>query len=140
MGMDGMLEDVTVSQRLIGRLLYFTHTRLDITFAIQHLSQFMQAPKKVHYEAALQIVRYVRQHPGKGIFLLASSKPVLNAYCDSDWASCLMTCRSVTGYCIKLGDSLICWKSKKQNTVSRSSAEAENGCMASIIAKLLVNY
>lgn len=81
---DRMLEDVTVYQRLIGRLLYLTHTRLDITFAVQHLSQFMQAPKKVHYEAVLRIVRYVRQYPGQGIFLSASSKLVLNAYCDLD--------------------------------------------------------
>lgn len=134
---DRMLEDVTVYQRLIGRLLYLTHTRLDITFAVQHLSQFMQAPKKVHYEAVLRIVRYVRQYPGQGIFLSASSKLVLNAYCDLDWASCLMTRRSVTGYCIKLGDSLICSKSKKQNIVSRSSVEAKYRCMASIVAELV---
>ncbi|KAG8480521.1 hypothetical protein CXB51_024618 [Gossypium anomalum] len=99
--LDGMLEDVTVYQRLIGILLYLTHTRPDITFAVQHLSQFMQAPKKVHYEATLQIVR------------------------------------SITGYCIKLGDSLICWKSKKQNTVSCSSAEAEYRYMASTVAELV---
>jgi hypothetical protein len=57
---DAELEDVGSYQRLVGKLLYLTITRPDISFAVQVLSQFMQQPKQSHLEAALRVVKYIK--------------------------------------------------------------------------------
>nr|XP_016477798.1 PREDICTED: uncharacterized mitochondrial protein AtMg00810-like [Nicotiana tabacum] len=134
---DEDLEDRRVYQRLIGRLLYLAITRPDISFAVQVMSQFMNTPKQSHYEEVLRVVKYVKDSPGHGLLMSNKTSGKVTVFCDADWASCSMTRKSVTGYCIKLGDSIISWKSKKQSTVSRSSAEAEYGSMATAVAELV---
>ncbi|KAE8667521.1 Protein QUIRKY [Hibiscus syriacus] len=131
------LVEKSVYQRLIGRLIYLTYTRPDITFAVNLLSQFMKQPKRSHMEAALRVVKYVKKEPGQGILLKSSSIYQLLAYCDSDWGSCPMTRKSMTCFYIKIGDSLVSWKSKKQNVVARSSAEAEYRAMAVVTSELV---
>ncbi|KAK4401408.1 Retrovirus-related Pol polyprotein from transposon RE2 [Sesamum angolense] len=124
-------------RRLIGRLLYLGFTRPDISFAVQQLSQFLQAPRTSHWDAALHVLRYLKGTPSTGLFFSSSSSSQLTAYSDASWASCLDSRRSITGYCIFLGTSLVSWKTKKQATVSRSSAEAEYRSMASTVCELL---
>ncbi|XP_018624004.1 uncharacterized mitochondrial protein AtMg00810-like [Nicotiana tomentosiformis] len=131
---DEELEDIGSYQKLIGKLLYLTITRPNLSFAVQVLSQFMQHPKQSHWDATLRVVRYVKVAPCLGILLGTWPIDTLSAYCDSDWASCPNTRRSVTWYVIKLGDSLLSWKSKKQQTVSQSSAEAEYRSLAAAAA------
>lgn len=96
----------------------------------------MQAPRTDQWEAALRVVRYLKNNPGQGIFLKARCDLHISAYCDSDWASCPKTRRSLTGYFVKLGESPIAWKMKKQHTVSRSFAEAEYRSMATTCCEL----
>ncbi|XP_016740321.2 uncharacterized mitochondrial protein AtMg00810-like [Gossypium hirsutum] len=131
-----LTEEKGIFQKLIGGLIYLTHTRPDTTYALHHLSQFMQQPKRSHLEAALRVVRYIKKDPRQGILLAASSSYQLNAYCESDWPSYPMTRRSITGFCNKLGNSLISQRSKKQNTIARSPAEVEYKSMAITVAKL----
>ncbi|XP_026429105.1 uncharacterized protein LOC113325087 [Papaver somniferum] len=86
--------------------------------------------------SALRVLRYLKSHPGQGIVLRKDSALPLTAYCDSDWASCPLSRRSLTGYFIFLGGSPISWKTKKQHTISRSSAEDEYRSMAHTCSEL----
>lgn len=131
------LEDPTQYRRLIGRLIYLTITRPELCYSVHILSQFMQSPRQPHWNAAVRVLRYLKQNPGQGIFLRKPTSLQLAGYCDSDWASCPTTRRSVTGYFVTLGGCPVSWKTKKQNTVSRSSAEAEYRAMASATSELL---
>ncbi|PKI54422.1 hypothetical protein CRG98_025209 [Punica granatum] len=119
------LPDPSCYHRLIGRLIYLTITRPELSYSIHILSQFMHRPKQLHWDAALRVLRYLKQSPGSGLLLHRPSSLFITAYCDSDWAACPMTRRSLTGYFILLGGCPISWKTKKQSTVARSSAEAE---------------
>jgi hypothetical protein len=64
------LDDPSSYRRLIGRLLYLTHTRPDISFSVQHLSQFVSKPLVPHYNAAMGILKYLKSAPANGIFYL----------------------------------------------------------------------
>ncbi|XP_055803494.1 uncharacterized mitochondrial protein AtMg00810-like [Solanum dulcamara] len=110
---DKLLDDPSKYQRLVGRLLYLTITRPDIAFAVQLLSQFMHSPKTSHMDAAMRVVRYVKQSAGLETLMAADSVNKLTAYYDADWASCPNNRNSITGYMVTYGNSLISWKSKK---------------------------
>ncbi|GJY17476.1 ribonuclease H-like domain-containing protein [Tanacetum coccineum] len=130
---DKVLDNITEYQKLIGKLIYLTHTRPDISYSVHCLSQFMHKHLRSHLKIALRVSRCMKSNPGKGVHIVRQPKASLEAFVDADWAKCLITYKSVTGFCIKLNGSLISWKSKKQHTLSKSSVEAEYKAMAQLL-------
>jgi len=88
-----------------------------------------------HLAALKRILCYVRGTLHLGLLLRPSSSSDLVVYIDVDWAGCPDTRKSTSGYAVFLSDNFISWSSKRQNTVSRSSAEAEYRAVADGVAK-----
>ena len=95
----------------------------------------MHDPHEPHLAALKRILCYVRGTLHLGLLLRPSTSTDLVVYTDADWAGCPDTRKSTLGYAVFLGDNLISWSSKRQNTVSRSNAEAEYRTVANGVAE-----
>ncbi|XP_068653982.1 uncharacterized mitochondrial protein AtMg00810-like [Aristolochia californica] len=134
-----LLPNITHYRQLVGKLLYLTLSRPDITFVVHKLTQFLAQPRLPH----------LKKSPGQGLLFSSNSSLQLRAYSDAcapvrlhafsyaDWGSCPDSRRSTTDCCIFIGDSLVSWKAKKQTTASRSSAEAEYKALSSTASELI---
>ncbi|GKB91632.1 ribonuclease H-like domain-containing protein [Tanacetum coccineum] len=125
----------TLYRSLAGALQYLTFTRPGLSYAVQQLCLYMHDPREPHFHAMKLVLRYLRGTTDLGLQLFRSSTSQLTAYSDAEWASCPATRRSTSGYCVFLGDNLLTWSSKRQETLSRSSAEAEYRGVANAVAE-----
>ncbi|RVW44415.1 Retrovirus-related Pol polyprotein from transposon RE1 [Vitis vinifera] len=123
---------------IVGALQYATITRPDITYSVNRVCQFMQAPLTAHWKAVKRILRYLAGTLHHGLHLQHSSNSYLNitGFCDADWASDVDDRHSTSGYCLFLGPNLVSWHSRKQHTVSKSSTEAEYRSVATLVAEI----
>ena len=124
-------------QRLVGKLIYLSHTRPDITYAVNVVSQFMHDPRKAHMDVVERILRYLKSTPGKGILFSNHGNLKVEGYTDADWAGSRNDRRSTSGSFTFVWGNLVTWRSKKQQVVARSSAEAEFRGMALGVCELL---
>ncbi|XP_075483696.1 secreted RxLR effector protein 161-like [Primulina tabacum] len=123
---DGVAKiDAKLYRSLVGSLIYLTNTRPDIVYPVSLISRFMHDPSKLHYAAAKRILRYLQGTRKLGIKYVKENKNQLIGFTDSDWAGSLDDRKSTSRYVFCLGTKVIAWASKKQKTVSLSSAEAE---------------
>ena len=72
-------------QRLVGKLIYLSHTRPNIAFAISLVSQFMHNPKEDHPQAVFRILRYLKGSPGRGLIFSKQDKSLdVEAFTDAN--------------------------------------------------------
>ena len=89
-------------QQLVRRLIYLSHTKLDITFAISLVSQFMHNPTKEHMLAIRKIPCYLKATLGKGILFNVRNKLNIKGFSYVDYVRSMTDRRSTSGYCVFL--------------------------------------
>ena len=129
--------DRKMYQRLVGRLIYLPHTRPDIAYTVSVISQFMHDPREINLHTTYRVLHYLKAHLGKGILFKKTSDIALAIYTSADFVRSPLDKWSTIGNCTFLGGNLVSWRSKKQNAVARSSAEAEFRAMAAGVCVLL---
>jgi len=97
----------------------------------------MHSPRRRHFDAVNQILRYLKSTPGKGLFFRKNEQRSVECFADADWAGSVEDSKSTTGYCTKVWGNVVTWKSKKQDVVARSSAEAEYRAIAQGVCELI---
>jgi hypothetical protein len=135
-GLKATPEDQQRYASLIGSLLYLANTtRPDIAYAVSVLSQFISDPSDDHWRGAKRVLRYLKSSVDLGLMFKSSDATVtgyaaavcgkqVTGYTDADFAACV-TRRSRTGYIFFVGETVVCWCSKKQNVIALSTCEAE---------------
>ena len=122
---------------MIGSLMYLLASRPDIQFSVCLCARYQADPKESHLTAVKRIIRYLKGTPNLGLYYPKCSGFDLKGYTDSDYAGCNMDRKSTSGSCQFLGGKLVCWSTKKQQSVAMSSAEAEYmaaaGCCANVL-------
>jgi hypothetical protein len=124
-GKETPLVESTLYRHLVGSLLYLTHSRPDLSYAVGVVSRFMQEMHELHWKVAKCILRYVQGTITFGIHYVADSTLYLIRLTDSNWVGDSIDRKSTSGYSLSFGSGPICWSSKKQTVIALSSAEAE---------------
>jgi hypothetical protein len=129
--------DISSFRGMVGSLLYLTASRPDIMFSTCLCARFQADPRESHLIAIKRIFRYLKGTPNLGIWYPKDTGIDLIGYSDADFAGCRIDRKSTTGTCQFLGNKLVSWFSKKQNSVSTSTAEAEYIAAGSCCAQIL---
>ncbi|KAJ9566375.1 hypothetical protein OSB04_002341 [Centaurea solstitialis] len=134
---NGNSVNITEYRGMISSLLYLTASRPDIMFSTCLCARFQADPKESHLNDVKRIFRYLKGTPNMGLWYPKDSGFDLIGYSDSDFAGSKLDRKSTTGSCQLLGGKLVSWSSKKQHSVSTSTAEAEYVAAESCCAQIL---
>ncbi|KAJ0440609.1 putative RNA-directed DNA polymerase [Helianthus annuus] len=129
---------------LVGGLIYLTHSRPDIAYAVGVISRFMHKPSVNHMGAAKRVLRYIAGSADLGLWYGKTGRVELAGYTDSDWANCVEDRKSLSANLFSIGTGAVSWCSKKQEVVALSTTEAEYiaataaSCQATWLRKILI--
>ena len=128
---------LTLYRSIIRSLLYLTASRPDIAFSVGVFARYQDAPKESHLTAVKQIIWYINETLNYGLWYSKDSNACLASYSDVDWARSMDDRKSTLGGCFYLGNNIVSWISKKQNSVSLFMAKAEYIAAGSCCTQLL---
>ncbi|XP_038902364.1 secreted RxLR effector protein 161-like [Benincasa hispida] len=131
------LSELYIYRNTIGALQYLTHIRSDITYVVNQLSQFLQTPTDVHWQAAKRVICYISGIKHYRLYFQPSHNLNVSAYSDADWVSNLDDRKSVAAYCTFVGNNIVSWSSRKQAVVAWSSTESEYRVLAHATSEVL---
>ncbi|CAI7786027.1 unnamed protein product [Closterium sp. NIES-53] len=113
---------------LVGCLMYLmTCTRPDLAYPLSLLVRYV-APsqhRKVHWDAAKRVLRYLCSTSGMGLVLGGRGSVVLIGHSEASWADDQATQRSSWGYTFSLVSGSVSWRSTRSSSVLGSSYEVE---------------
>ncbi|CAI7788798.1 unnamed protein product, partial [Closterium sp. NIES-53] len=113
---------------LVGCLMYLmTCTRPDLAYPLSLLARYVALGRhrKVHWDAAKRVLRYLCSTSGMGFVLGGRGPVVVIGHADASWVDDSATQRSSQGYTFSLGSGSVSWRSTRSSSVLSSSCEAE---------------
>ena len=121
----GKSVDPSLYKSMIGSLLYLTASRPDISYNVGVCARYQANPKESHMTALKRIIKYVKTTTEFGVWYNKDTSDILAGYSDADWAGNVDDRKSTSGGCFYVGNNLVSWMRKKQNSISLATAEAE---------------
>ena len=121
----GKSVDSSLYRSMIGSLLYLTSSRPDINYNVRVCARYQANPKESHMIALKRIIKYVKTTANIGVWYNKDTNDVLAGYSSTNWARNVDDRKSTLGGCFFVGNNLVSWFSKKQNSISLSTVEAK---------------
>lgn len=112
--MSAPLSDTTTYQRMVGKLIFLTYTKHDISFVVGLVSGFMYRPQELHLLVVKHIYTYLRGTSELALLYQRGEGNILCGFTDAAWAGDVHNWNSTTGFVFLLGSTPITWNSKKQ--------------------------
>ena len=105
--------DPSLYRTIVGSLQYLTYTRLDISFVVNILSQFLTTPKLQHWTVCKRLLRHLKGSIGLGLCFTSSPDMTLTVFTDADHAGFKVSRKSTSGIYVFLVSNLLVWSSRK---------------------------